>query len=120
MSLLDDMLRDDLLLLAGDTTGLAEEIVYKPHDGTPRTVRAFVERRGPEPRDGIRTRTTAVVVVTVANDPERGISSAEIDLNADRIIVAPRPGGAALELGLHYPEGDGAWVTASEMTLEVY
>ena len=120
MSLINSVIKSDFRLLAGDTNGEAESVVYLPHDGPPRTIRAFVERQTPDGRDGLRPRTVPIVMIVVENDRRRGIASKEIDMNADKVRVAQRPGGTPADLKVHYPEGQGSWVTPTEMTLELW
>lgn len=72
----------------------AEDIVYRPLNGRPRTIKAVVNRDVHRPMDGAGGgRPINAMTITVANDRITGIASDEIDTGGDRIDVAVRVGG---------------------------
>ena len=126
MSLLEDSLRDQTRLFLDDTDGLNEEVVYRPSDGLPRTIRAYVERKGPLERDGVRPASSSgIVMLGVLNDAVSGISSAEIDLTVDLVELPERFGREAGNKGrkafrMRYPEDGLEWHNSTMIWLELY
>lgn len=71
---------------------VGEDIVYKPYGGSPRTIRAFVER-GIADVSGLTPGSVAIVYVL--NDRTTGIPSAQLDRGRDKVSVSHRHGGTA-------------------------
>lgn len=71
---------------------LGEDIVYRPVDGTARTIRALVDRQ--DRQDGAYGRTP-VTQITVLDDDSDGIAAADLDTARDMVDVAAISGADA-------------------------
>jgi len=83
-----DLAADTLAML----TDFGERIVYRPADGMPREITAIVTRRPRELMDDVGVLLPKLSII-VANHPQLGISSAQLDTGRDRVDVAERCGG---------------------------
>ena len=86
------MILQSMLTASTDSNSIAEDVVYTPATGQPRTIRALVQRRQPE---AYGNSLSPVIVVTVANDADLGIISASVNAGADKLTVSERPGETA-------------------------
>jgi hypothetical protein len=70
-----------------------ETVVYCPRTGGQRTITAVhVERHPPQEFPDVPRALGPQIIVTVENDSTTGISSAEVDIGGDEIIVSWRQG----------------------------
>lgn len=96
---------DSLLTVCG------ESVTYKPSGGSDRAISAIIVRNPPEQVDNPGGRTRAnKLSIRVKNNATDGIASTEIDTGGDRINVAPRYGGTAVEMTFRLVSHDPAWV----------
>lgn len=72
-----------------------ETVTYYPHEGTPRSIKAVVDREVPSDISGSPAGNAPVFLVLVKNDGTYGVSSAELDIGADKIALARRLGRSA-------------------------
>lgn len=80
----------------------AEDVIYHPRGGSPRTIKAVVDRQPRQALPEVGTTLAAFQVVEVRNvatsvddDGYGGIASSEIDLNGDEIELPVRVGAPA-------------------------
>ncbi len=79
----------------GDALSFAETVLYnKAGVATPRSVRAVVDRNAPAAVDPMTGSLSSMILLSVRNDAELGISATEIDYGRDRITMSDRTGGA--------------------------
>lgn len=84
----------DLTVTAGTFLAhFAEDVTYQPNGGTPRSIRAVVDRRQPSTLDGVAGSYAARAVVSVRADSELGITPAELDLARDQLVLPLQVGG---------------------------
>lgn len=69
----------------------AEWVVYQPAKGSPRRIKAVVDRQSPVPIG--ESRPIQFMLVEVDNDPITGITAVEIDTGRDRILLPREVGG---------------------------
>jgi len=77
------------------TAQFGEAVVYHPRNGSARRITVVVQRDVPTGIDGVPgpQHGMNVMQVEVMNDPDKGISSNEIDLGGDRLEIIVRIGG---------------------------
>ena len=85
---------DKAIFATGVTNSPAESITYRPKGASAddRAIQATVDRDDAELVAHAVARASRI---TVSNDATLGISSAEIDVGLDQILVVDRPGTAA-------------------------
>jgi hypothetical protein len=86
-----------LSAVPGLQTYFGETITYKPRAGGSRTIAGLVDRTDRSVFEGIDRGTAPTFVITVPNSVTTGILSTEIDTGGDRITVAARYGGTAVD-----------------------
>ena len=105
MGLLDEQLVNDMVFAFTDLDGFGESVIYKPRNGTARTITAIVIRNSPAEL-GPNGLKVPRMVVKVPNHATLGISSAEINYGGDRLNVDYRKGGIAEDFSIHKPDGE--------------
>jgi hypothetical protein len=75
-----------------DPASMAEDVVYTPATGTPRTIRALVSR---QQADAYGNTLSPMMTVSVANDATQGIVASSLNVGSDTITVSERPGKTA-------------------------
>jgi hypothetical protein len=84
------------------SNGFGEDVLYTPTGGTPRTIKAHVDRNPPEHIAPDGQVLTPKMRITVNNDATTGISSATVDrYGSDTITVAYRIGTAPTAFPLY-------------------
>lgn len=81
MSFADTMKSD----AAASILDFGEGVVYKPYSGSPRPIKAIVDRQAPQDVAGM---PASVMQLTVVNDSLLGIEAKELNLGGDRVGVA--------------------------------
>jgi hypothetical protein len=101
MGLLSQQLADDAAWMMGDLDAVpgAETITYTPHNGTPRTIVAIVDRNPPEPVDSRALKPS--MRVTVANHATLGILLTTFNAGGDYITLGTDTGDTATKIYLH-------------------
>lgn len=87
--------RDDGLVFLLKSDG--ENVVFYPDTGGSRSIRALVDRLGPQDVPGAPEGVTEIFRMTILNSSLSGISTAEINVGKSKIGVARRPGLANQE-----------------------
>jgi hypothetical protein len=78
-------------------TEFAEPIVYMPGGTGSRSIMAIVDREEPTELEGGTGAQSTFTYIAVANDSTIGISSSEVNLNADKVEVSTKMGLATVE-----------------------
>lgn len=95
MTLKDQMLTDATAVFLNEDE-FAESIVYRPFNGTPRTISALVTRNPPADLNGVPyAQGTFVMIVEVANSETTGIALSELNTGKDFADIAEKYGGTA-------------------------
>lgn len=86
-----------------DSDGFAESAVFRPHNGTPRTIYPVVNRDiapdGDEEAMGVKE----IMLITVPNSATTGVLSTELNAGKDKIDLAYRVGETARSYILGHP-----------------
>jgi len=85
----------------------AEQIVYMPGGTGSRAIMAIVDREEPTELEGGAGAQSTLTYITVANDSTAGISSSEVNLNADKVEISTKIGQVVREkriIGLIYQD----------------
>lgn len=97
-----------------------EDVVYVPHGGTERPIKAIVNRDPPARMTVDGKMVTPRMTVEVQNDATTGISSAELNgYGNDKIRIAYRPGGTAEDFGVYFSEGVDAAISPTSLLLDL-
>ncbi len=83
-----------------------ECVTYCKFDGTQRTVAAIVNRDPPTAIDAVEYAITEEIVISVYNCEDSGISSTEIDVGGDSILVSKRNGKPPVRMAVAVLEDD--------------
>lgn len=100
---------------AGDALAMLDDfgelLEYLPRVGEPRVIVAYVKRQFGEPTGAGQQRRSVdeYLLIGVANDATRGISSAEIDLGGDHVKASLRIGAPPRKLSLSKPSDSRQW-----------
>ena len=89
---LHDMIQADAVNVFANPNDFAEDVVYYPYSGEPRSISVVIERQQVQlnPEDG--DTLSPVFIVHVANNATEGISSDELNVGGDAIEIAVRVG----------------------------
>ena len=90
----DELIADsDLVEFQLDLMG--EGVVYYPTGGTPRAIKAIIDRGGIDGLSPMSQGNSGRVTAIVANNSTTGISAAELDTNKDNLLLSFERYGAA-------------------------
>jgi hypothetical protein len=94
MTIIDEALE---ISAANYLAAWGEPVQYLPSGGTARNIQAVVDRETPTQLDDMPHVHAPRLVIHVANDSIIGISSAEINISNDKILVPVRIGETAVQ-----------------------
>jgi len=92
MSRFDELFQSMGFPVLVDEFGEREGVVYLPFNGDARPISAIIDRSPPAQFEAVDNTRMGEVLISVFNDCETGISSTELNVGGDRVLISLRKG----------------------------